>query len=495
MHRELTPILQEMANYSYAPHQSSQAYFDQDVYGNGLKTLLSSKEYNHNLHFPHHDLRINKNLFTGKVQNFTTDSDASLPINDSRENSKQCFRSVISATDETPLQSIESNLFPLDSSEHLAQKNDNIPTGYNVSTTQQNQDALQELSFGLVKRLPLNLPKPPLTFISNPYENLPQHVYKHGLIEDANNFARARGITVEFALLKWVQYSGEEGSNGLLKMTSWLMDTFQARLIEQLAQAQTDNHVLPKHFNIPSNELNTRVQEGNARGEKFTLPPTHVLAIHSNHAGPEEENGLLIPCHAMLYVLQCVSLPRFGESTVTMDGIHDKSSQQSFPVVPILVPRPKEFVHVHRFIYTRDAASLLAELLPMQQILIHTKQRRVQDQFASASLGASTTYGSSLASFTNSILSFHESMQLFQYESASQQAIEFLSEQPVHDLFTIAYRINAIWANGVAIGFIDTSFWKALQTGWTLVITALACKKGRYADIESRGLDIGLRKV
>jgi hypothetical protein len=490
MHRELTPILQEMANFNYAIHQKNQACLGKDEFerisklssNNFQKSANQISPYIYNGH------QTDSFLMNGKQQHIISRTEQS--INLSRQNI-----SLSSSSSRAPLQSIESNSTLCNPVGNCNESKGETLNPGTAPSKQNETTSAQEPSFAHVKRLPLCLPKPPLTFISNPYVDLPEHVYRHGLIEDAKHFAMARGITVEFALSKWVQYSGSESSaNGLLKMTCWLMDTFQETIKVQLAHAQARKEVLPKHFTIPTAELNEKVQECNAKSEKPSLPPTHVLAIHSNQARAGEENGLLIPCHAVLYVLQCVSLPRFGESTVTLETCENDDSVQSFPIVPILVPRPKEFVLLHQFIYNRDAAALLIELLPLQQIVLRAHQNTLQYQLATTSLNENTPYGSSLALFTNVILGIEEGVQLFCDKSASQYAIEFLSDQPAHDLFTIAYRINSVWANGVAIGFLDSSFWKALQTAWTLIVTALACKKGRYIDIESRGLDIGLRK-
>lgn len=476
MYRGLTPILQEMANYNYAPHQKDLGNKSDRI------SHLSSDEFqktaNQTAPFLYNDQQTNSHLMKG--------------LNQSHNASRPKINQP-SASSRVPLQPIEDSS-TLASEGHW-KENSGESANIGVPSVKQEIASPQEPSFTNVKRLPLRLPQAPLRFISNPRDDLPEHLYRHGLAEDAMNFAMAKGITVDFALSKWVQHSGSEGANGLLKMTCWLMDTFQDNIKEQLSQAQAKNQALPRQFTIPTANLNRKIQEGNALGENLSLPPSHVLAIHSNQASAGEENGMLIPCHAMLYVLQCVSLPRFGESTVTMETYDNNGSSQSFPVVPILVPRPKEFVLLHQFIYTRDASALLMALLPLWQIVQRVEQKiTLQHQFANTSLNDNASYGSSLPVFTNTILGTEGSVQLFSKKSASQHAIEFLSDQPAHDLFSIAYRINAVWANGVAIGLTDVSFWNALQTGWTLIITALACKKGRYIDIESRGLNIGLRK-
>ncbi|PWN34297.1 uncharacterized protein FA14DRAFT_173993 [Meira miltonrushii] len=488
MHREMTPVLQEMTNYNYAPHQKDLAYENDralNFSSNGFSKLA-----NQTAPFSHHDNQTGANLTNENLQHNTAGTQESL--NASRPRNAQAF-----TPSEELLQSIESNLI-IAAGEHWEEsKDDNASVASDLPELPELEEdnSIPEISFANVRRLPLRLPRAPLRFISNPREDLPEHLYRHGLAEDAKNFAAAKGITVDFALAKWVQHSSSQGATGLLKMTCWLMDTFHDNIKEQLSEAQAKKQALPRHFAIPTADLNKKLQDGKASGTGLSLPPTHILAVHSSQANAGEENGMLIPCHAMLYVLQCVSLPRLGESTVTMEPNENNGSSQSFPVVPILVPRPKEFVPVHQFIYNRDAAALLMDLLPLRQIVQSDNQTTLQQQFAATSLNDNISYGSYLPVLTNTLLGIEQSVQLFARSSLSQQATEFLADQPTHDLFAIAYRINSVWANGVAIGLTDPSFWNALQTGWTLIIAALGCKKGRLFDIESRGLNLGLRRL
>jgi hypothetical protein len=318
--------------------------------------------------------------------------------------------------------------------------------------------------FANTKRLPLRLPRPPLCLISDPHADLCLHLRRHGMDVEADEFATAEGITVQFALRGWIQTS-LGGAIGLLNQTNVFLDKHASIVKTQLESAKTDHdQAVPSHFDIPVAELDEHADDN-------CLTPTHILAVHgtgSSLEDPDEAKGLLIPCHALMYALQCVSLPAFPTSMAR----HEGETQRTLPVVSLRVPRPSYYPTLHRFLYHRDASALLVELLPMKHIARHWDQVKSKEQLQQQEQHLS--YASYLATSSTT--------------SPPTSATDVLSHLPTQSLFGFAYKIHSAWANGVAIGLLEGTYWSTLDRAWNLIMAALSIKKARILDMEMKGM-------
>lgn len=237
---------------------------------------------------------------------------------------------------------------------------------------------LCHLAFATSVRLALHLPRPTLTVLSTPYAHLSDHLRRHGLHNEAANFDKAKGITPEYILHAWVQ-TVEGGREGLLSETRTILCVHGHIAMQQFSMAtaetkefQSSRASLPSEIHIP-HLGNDSIQRN--------CGATHVLAVcgtsgdrcHSTDSSPP---GVMIPCHALIYVLQCASLPAFP--TVEADTVSLKKYLRKLLIVPLRIPRPKSFHVTHRFLYLGDQEKLLCDLLPMKHIAGYWDQVRRQ---------------------------------------------------------------------------------------------------------------------
>ncbi|UZJ54168.1 hypothetical protein CBS101457_003488 [Exobasidium rhododendri] len=308
--------------------------------------------------------------------------------------------------------------------------------------------------FANTKRLPLRLPSPPLCLISDPYADLCMHLKRHGMDLEAQEFASATGITADFALRGWIQTS-EGGAIGLLNQTNTFLDRHASIVKTQIetTKQMVKNLILPQIV-IPVTDLD-------AHADEQCLTPTHILAIHGSgsisreRSREEEAKGILIPCHSLMYALQCVSLPAFATSSSRQEG----ETHRILPVLPLRIPRPSEYPTLHRFIYTHDTGALLMELLPMKHIARHWDHLQA------------TKGGQQEGSY-----------MLPTDMTAPSSATDALSHLPSQTLLGYAYKIHSGWANGVAIGFLEAKYWSTLDRAWNLITAALSIKKARIMN-------------
>lgn len=324
--------------------------------------------------------------------------------------------------------------------------------------------------FANTKRLPLRLPAPPLCLISDPHADLCTHLRRHGMDVEADEFANAGGITTDFALRSWIQTS-LGGAAGLLNQTNVFLDKHgQVFKMRMEALAQSAGGAVPARFDVPVADLDS-VADDNC------LTPTHILAVHGTGAAGKgdddgEAKGLLVPCHALMYALQCVSLPAFPTATSRQED----ERERTLPVVSLRVPRPAEYPTLHRYVYTHDASALLVELLPMKHIARYWDQVKLKQ------------YDPMPSHLSNQLPRMNPTPTL------PNSATDALSHLPTPTLFNYAYKIHSAWANGVAIGFIDAGYWSTLDRAWNLVMAALSIKKARILDVELRGVQLELGK-
>lgn len=330
------------------------------------------------------------------------------------------------------------------------------PAG-NRSTTNTASGSKMKTLLANTRRLPLHLPRPNLCVISDPYADLCTHLKKHGMHVEAEEFAAAGGITTDFALRTWIQISAG-GAEGLLNQTNTFLSQHSSIVQAQISSTKETSHrVLPSHFTIPVANIDRHADEQ-------CLTPTHILAVQGISID-EDSKGLLLPCHALMYALQCVSLPAFP----TSHGRREGEQQRSLPVSALRVPRPTEFPALHAYLYTHDASALLLELLPMKHIARHLDLAKAK-QLYPTNMGAPFLSSSSKPA-----------------PSIPSSAVHALAYLPAQSLLAYAYKIHSAYANGVAIGLLRREFWSTLNQAWSLIMAALAIKAARRLDAERKG--------
>jgi hypothetical protein len=317
----------------------------------------------------------------------------------------------------------------------------------------------------------MRLPMPTLIRISDPHVDLVGHLKRHGLREVASDCESASGITVEYLLEKWVRLAAPGGPIYLLNESNIFLneDRCGSFVRDQVRHAQLAQGRLPKSLSVPLTHLSSLEAHG--------VLPDRMLAIYGRDP---EEKGILIPAHTILYVLQCLALPSFDTKVPTQDGKHTMS------ITPVCLPYPRMFPPVHRFIYTHDRAALLNDILPIRFIARYCQHHELE-----ASLWADKSLLKSLAelSLPNDVKTFafaDEFVDLLKvhtnsasHKSSSVHAIEALSQLASGSLLKVAFKIRSIYANGMAIGFREVTFWRTLQKAWALIVAALGVKRCR----------------
>jgi hypothetical protein len=161
----------------------------------------------------------------------------------------------------------------------------------------------------------------------------------------AQDFAAAGGITADYIVTKYTQTSGGQ-AQGLLEQSHSFLLQHALTVDPQLA-------LRPAHLTIPWEDLDKTA-------DKLGTTPTHVLRVHKSAS----TLALLFPCHALVYALQCGSLPCLSSSGFSQE----QGSHRLFPLIALPVPRPDAFSISHRYLSTRDTSALLDEVLPFKHI-------------------------------------------------------------------------------------------------------------------------------
>ncbi|PWN87055.1 hypothetical protein FA10DRAFT_289136 [Acaromyces ingoldii] len=334
-------------------------------------------------------------------------------------------------------------------------------------------------------RLPLHLPRPQLAVISTPYDHLPEHLRRHGLHQEAADFAKASGITPEYAIHAWVQVI-DGGREALLEETKTLLNRHEGTTKQQMARSRAEGDAglrtsLPMMIRIPTHETDSR---------KWGIESTHILAVCRNDGQQtsNSESGVLIPCHALVYVLQCASLPAFPASV--RDDAAPLGSPlgqgRLLPVVPLRAPEPQHFVLTHRFLYLCDEDKFLCDLLPMKHIA-RSWDRVRQEAFQqplppsppplpSASPGSFPLSSTQEAQRSKTLLLDSEE------QNAPLATVDALSSLPICKLLDYCNIVHAAWANGVAIGLLDTRYWATLDRAWGFLVAALSLRQAKEND-------------
>lgn len=306
-------------------------------------------------------------------------------------------------------------------------------------------------------QLPLKLGVPVLDTRTNPYVDLATHLRRHGMNAEAREFARSQ-VTCEFVLHAFLtmhkpsttpsEDTAERASKAGEDVARALEQCFQLSLPsvhEQLRHAAMGMSMPPGHAILPSALRLAWTRTGPYdKTQSVPVLPTHVLALGRHVQSVKDTQGaehtlavtpcVLVPVHWIVYVLQCAHMPTAISFNSAQGG--------TLPVVPMAMPYPKLWSHMHLWLYTRDPSKLLASLLPLASML-------------------HMVHGTSLDGLPFSAI------------------IDVLACQSVSLLLRLALRIRATWHNGRHIGIFADAFWQTLQRGWDLVVGAIIIRKGR----------------
>ncbi|KAF7798130.1 hypothetical protein EIP86_009345 [Pleurotus ostreatoroseus] len=200
--------------------------------------------------------------------------------------------------------------------------------------------------------------------------------------------------------------------------------------------------------------------------------PTHVLAVSSSRSSPsspstptaasfaaQAQQGSstivpLYPTHSLVLAAHCTLLPRLPASRAASN----KSTAISLPVVPLTVPDAATFPHLHAYLHTKRADTLLATLLPALQSVLPPAAG------ASSTSGAVRSYATQFTA--DSLLRYAHALASYAYTQSGPQGA-------VQTLMAHAKVVNGLWKNTCALGIFDTELWAMMDLAWEIILTAL----------------------
>ncbi|PWN45398.1 hypothetical protein IE81DRAFT_359637 [Ceraceosorus guamensis] len=288
-------------------------------------------------------------------------------------------------------------------------------------------------------RLPLKLPNPQIVPLSSPYEDFKAHLISHSLFREAHDLAKCTPDFVRDHLPDRISLH-----NQTLALTP---------VLGAVSKVLLETDTVPSHVAIPSS---LAASAGSV---------SHLLVVRPSPAGPASSSnqstsgnkGLLLPIHALPYVIDCVTLPPLP---LAQAGY--------LSTIEICVPSPERFGTIHRYIYTRDGAALLAELLPLKFLSRNVDAASMKPEHEAWAAGRHNADDG----VTSAV------------DVAAGRSIEALSTLPSSVLFAHAHSIHAAWGNSVAIGLLDRQFWQALEKAWSLIVGAIGLRRSRRVDAE-----------
>ena len=197
--------------------------------------------------------------------------------------------------------------------------------------------------------------------------------------------------------------------------------------------------------------------------------PTHVLAISSRSAPSSPTTPTiatfaaqlanaasgctLYPTHSLVLAAYCVKLPSLPASRPPARA----GSMFSLPVVPLTVPDPMTFAHLHTFLHTKRADMLLVALLPA-----------LQSSLPRATAASGSTPRSYTSQFTQEkVLRLAQALASLAYSQSGG------AQGGVQTLFAYAKTVTNLWKNTCALGVFDTELWAVIDRAYEVVLTAL----------------------
>lgn len=367
--------------------------------------------------------------------------------------------------------------------------------------------------------LPIRLPPPALTILSDPYADLSLHLLRHGLRSEAETLST---MPPDFILHNYLTIKG--GPAAMFGETEAFGVRHGREVRRQLGAAEQAAAMSREEKGGESERdlaeplpesivLDTQVLDAEAL--RSGMLPTHLLVVLSSmpekkgtkgkgkaSAGQQQSsatttssNHITLPIHSLLYVLQCVSLPPLPpSSSAATPSAPDASSSSSsataaalsetreFPIVALRVPRPDLFHLTHRFIYSHDTQALLADLAPLERLSQVLREReevnRGKGKAATAPGGSSGNPGASSSD-----------QQVVMVAKPSKAECQHLLAAHVTagELLEHAQRVHGAWANGVALGLTTGVYWRTLERAWDLVVGALLVQQRERERLGGQG--------
>ncbi|THU75785.1 hypothetical protein K435DRAFT_771416 [Dendrothele bispora CBS 962.96] len=223
----------------------------------------------------------------------------------------------------------------------------------------------------------------------------------------------------------------------------WSLRLQQAQMTEglnALVPSHTPNYLpkthLPSHLTIPLHH--------SYPSSVAPAYPTHALAVSSGFDPTNSEPyALIIPIHSLVLIAHCARLP-----TLPFDGsvCHESPSRVRIPVITIVLPSPRGFPILLKFLYTHSLESVLRSLVSLPS--------------AQQSLGLS-----------------HETvLQIMNSPSTLRQLAQDHCERSNYNmqmLTTQAAHVKDFWPDVVALGVNDMALWDTLDLAWEVVLGAM----------------------
>ena len=126
-------------------------------------------------------------------------------------------------------------------------------------------------------------------------------------------------------------------------------------------------------------------------------------------------------------------------------------------MVPVAVPDASTFPHLHAYLHTKRADTLLATLLPKLQTLLPPAS-------GSSSSSSSRVYSEQFSK--DAIPRLAQALASAAYTQGGPQGALGL-------LMAHAKVVNGLWKNTCALGVFDTELWNMMDLSWDVIIAAL----------------------
>lgn len=92
--------------------------------------------------------------------------------------------------------------------------------------------------------------------------------------------------------------------------------------------------------------------------------PTHLLAVYGKAecTGGQQYSMSLFPAHNIVLSAHCANMPNLPFTSPSPPS--QSGGPIQLPVVPMALPHPSSYGHIHQYLYTKDRVAFIASLLP-----------------------------------------------------------------------------------------------------------------------------------
>ncbi|KAI0826107.1 hypothetical protein BC629DRAFT_1275872 [Irpex lacteus] len=213
-----------------------------------------------------------------------------------------------------------------------------------------------------------------------------------------------------------------------------------------------DAPVRPSANSPPSSAFPTHLLAVSSSKSSASMPATPTAAsFAAQQSAASSATAPLYPTHSLVLAAHCTLLPALPPSRPS-----NKATALNLPIVPITVPDSATFPHLHAYLHTKRADTLLATLLPSLQQLLPSA--------SSASSSSSRGYVSQFTS--EKLLRLAQALASTAYAQAGPQGA-------LQGLMAHAKVVNNLWKNTCALGIFDTELWGVMDLAWEIILAAL----------------------